>query len=278
MLNRLRLENFKAWREADLTFGKVTGFFGANSAGKSSLLQFLLLLKHTRNATDRGSILDFGGPRELVNLGGFTDVVHGHAEDERIRWILDWMLPQPLKITDPEKPAVDRVSPAHACRPSSKSATTTSACGLGSWPTSSPMCVSGCNRRRKRNGNSHWKPTAGNFRFKRTQGRAWPLSHPVKTYLFPNEVRSYYQNADFLGKFELAYEKLMDSLYYLGPLREYPHREYHWSGSSRRASVSAASGPWTPYSPPRETARRGASSPKRRVYGRSRFRRRSPTG
>ena len=34
MLNRLRLANFKAWREADLTFGKVTGFFGTNSAGK----------------------------------------------------------------------------------------------------------------------------------------------------------------------------------------------------------------------------------------------------
>lgn len=34
MLNRLKIENFKAWRKADLTFGKVTGFFGANSAGK----------------------------------------------------------------------------------------------------------------------------------------------------------------------------------------------------------------------------------------------------
>ena len=28
MLNRLKIENFKAWREADLRFGKVTGFFG----------------------------------------------------------------------------------------------------------------------------------------------------------------------------------------------------------------------------------------------------------
>ena len=54
MLNRVRLENFKAWREADLTLGKVTGFFGTNSAGKSSLLQFLLLLKQTKNATDSG--------------------------------------------------------------------------------------------------------------------------------------------------------------------------------------------------------------------------------
>ena len=69
MLNRLMLENFKAWREADLTFGKVTGFFGTNSAGKSSLLHLLLLLKQTRNATDRGIVLDFGGPGHMVNLG-----------------------------------------------------------------------------------------------------------------------------------------------------------------------------------------------------------------
>ena len=71
MLNNLRIENFKAWREADLTLGKVTGFFGPNSAGKSSLLQFLLLLKQTRNATDRGLVLDFGGPGHMVNLGTF---------------------------------------------------------------------------------------------------------------------------------------------------------------------------------------------------------------
>ena len=69
MLNRLKIENFKAWRKADLTLGKVTGFFGTNSAGKSSLLQFLLLLKQTRNATDRGLVLDFGGPTDLVSLG-----------------------------------------------------------------------------------------------------------------------------------------------------------------------------------------------------------------
>ena len=60
MLKRLKLENFKAWHEADIRFGKVTGLFGTNSAGKSSILQLLLLLKQTRNATDRGLVLDFG--------------------------------------------------------------------------------------------------------------------------------------------------------------------------------------------------------------------------
>ena len=35
MLSRLQVSNFKAWQETDLKFGKVTGFFGTNSAGKS---------------------------------------------------------------------------------------------------------------------------------------------------------------------------------------------------------------------------------------------------
>ena len=72
MLERLRIENFKAWREADLKLGKVTGLFGTNSVGKSSLLQFLLLLKQTRNATDRGAGSRFrweeGGLGELGDV------------------------------------------------------------------------------------------------------------------------------------------------------------------------------------------------------------------
>ncbi|MFZ2169416.1 MAG: DUF3696 domain-containing protein, partial [Methylococcaceae bacterium] len=45
-------------------------------------------------------------------------------------------------------------------------------------------------------------------------------------------AKTYYQNADFLSFFESEYERMMDQIYYLGPLREYPKREYQWSGSS----------------------------------------------
>ena len=232
MLNRLEIENFKAWREAELTFGKVTGFFGTNSAGKSSLLQFLLLLKQTRNATDRGLVLDFGGPADLVNLGTFTDVVHRHEEDARIRWRLDWTPPETLEIEDPTNP---RGHP------------------LFRGDGLETVCEVGLQQEKLRpyrlayrfdDTRFELQPRADSmeefdlaadsqeFRFVRTQGRAWPLPPPVKTYLFPNQTRSYYQNSDFLGDFELEYEKLMDSLYYLGPLREYPRREYHWAGAS----------------------------------------------
>lgn len=239
MLNRLALENFKAWQKADLAFGKVTGFFGANSAGKSSLLQFLLLLKQTKNATDRGLVLDFGGqtdpfegPRDYANLGTFADVVHRHEDGRAIRWQLDWTLPQTLRIDD----AAD-----------SEAGALFQGDGLG---LRCAVALEGQHLRTRelaylfddaafsvRLGVASdqgfelvAKGTA--FEFRRRRGRPSPLPHPIKTHLFPSQAKSYYQNAEFLSDFELAYEHMMDAVYYLGPLRAYPRRQYHWSGAS----------------------------------------------
>ena len=68
------------------------------------------------------------------------------------------------------------------------------------------------------------------FRFTRTPGCPWPLPGPVKTHLFPSQARTLFQNAHFLGDFEVEYEHLMDRIHYLGPLREHPQREYRWAG------------------------------------------------
>ena len=39
MLTRLRLENFKSWEDTgDIALKPITGFFGPNSSGKSSLV------------------------------------------------------------------------------------------------------------------------------------------------------------------------------------------------------------------------------------------------
>ena len=232
MLKRLKIENFKAWREADLTLGKVTGLFGTNSAGKSSLLQFLLLLKQTRNATDRGLVLDFGEPADLVNLGTFTAVVHDHNEAARLRWGLDWTLPETLKIQNPMSPWG---------RPLFKGDSLKMRCEVG-LRQARPWTYRLAYRfddvlfslEPQSDSEKDFDLTTDSqvFQFRRIQGRPWPLPHPIKTHLFPNQARSFYQNSDFLGDFELAYEKLMDSLYYLGPLREYPRREYHWAGAS----------------------------------------------
>jgi predicted ATPase len=73
--------------------------------------------------------------------------------------------------------------------------------------------------------------TRKSFQFLRTPGRVWKLPPPAKFYGFPDQVRAYYQNAGFLSDFELQFEQLFTRLFYLGPLRDYPQREYTWGGS-----------------------------------------------
>ena len=217
MLNRLKLSNFKAWREADLALGRITGFFGTNSAGKSSLLQFLLLLKQTKNATDRGLVLDFGGPENLANLGTFSDVVHRRDKRRKMHWWLDWTLPNAAR----DETGVDALKLE---------------CSVGIQDETLSV------RRMvyEHDGVYSYSSKGGGFdlvakggrEIRRAKGRPSELPPPVKTHLFPSQVRTAYQNMDFLGDFELAYEHLMDSIYYLGPLRVYPQRQYHWTGAS----------------------------------------------
>ena len=232
MLNRLMIENFKAWREVDLAFGKVTGLFGTNSAGKSSLLQFLLLLKQTRNATDRRLVLDFGGPGEMVDLGTFDDVVHQRDRKQAIAWLLEWTLPNVLAIENPWETSSD---------PLFEDGRLQVRCSVelrsrNLRPRDLAYRFSGVDFRlrpkARPKGAFDLSTDAPDFEFVRKQGRAWPLSHPIKSYLFPSQAKNYFQNTDFLGDFEFEYENLMDSIYYLGPLREHPRRNYHWAGSS----------------------------------------------
>ena len=243
MLNRLKLENFKAWREVDLELGKVTGLFGTNSSGKSSLLQLLLLLKQTHNATDRGLVLDLGGPADIVNLGTFKDAVHLHDESQRIGWLLEWTLPETLEISDPVGRPSDTLFEGDCLQ---------ARCQVGLrqaqiWPYELAYRFDNTDFRLQPKSAPGTKfdlvADSEDFSFKRNVGRPWPLSRPVKTHLFPAATRSLFQNSEFLGDFELAYEDMMDSIHYLGPLRQHPRREYHWSGST--AEGVGESGEWT---------------------------------
>jgi hypothetical protein len=74
--------------------------------------------------------------------------------------------------------------------------------------------------------------TPDDFRFVRTLGRKWDLPGPTKSYAFPDQVRTYFQNSQFLSEFETAYVNQMDAILHLGPLRDYPKRQYIWAGSS----------------------------------------------
>ena len=90
MLTELHLSNFKSWRELDMKLGRVTGLFGTNSSGKSSILQFLLMLKQTEESPDKGLVLDLGGQNQLINLGSFKDLIYLHQENWPLKWTIAW--------------------------------------------------------------------------------------------------------------------------------------------------------------------------------------------
>ena len=57
MITKLRLENFKSWKDTgDIALKPITGFFGPNSSGKTSLFQALLLMKQSADSLDLGTV------------------------------------------------------------------------------------------------------------------------------------------------------------------------------------------------------------------------------
>lgn len=232
MLKELHLTNFKAWQNLRMRLGAITGIFGTNSSGKSSVLQFLLLLKQTKNATDRGLVVDFGGPGELVNMGGYRDVVRARDDELDIEWKLNWRLSDEVRIRDTLGRRTDVLMKGQNLQTS---------CRIGIRGTS----LVARNVKYKFANTEFFiesrveRPSefvlqsrgAHEVHFIRNQGRKWALPGPMKTHLFPDQARTYFQNTGFLSQFESEYEALMDRIFYLGPLREYPQREYRWSGA-----------------------------------------------
>ena len=75
-ITELSLKNFKSWEKIDkMKLAPITGLFGTNSSGKTSILQLLLMMKQTVESADRLQVLDFGSDKSPANLGSFRDVV-----------------------------------------------------------------------------------------------------------------------------------------------------------------------------------------------------------
>lgn len=94
MLKSLEFENFKSWGGRHrLDFGRITGLFGANSSGKSSIIHLLLLLKQTAESSHPTRVLNFGGEAsDYVDFGSFRDVVTDHDINKEISYSINFNL------------------------------------------------------------------------------------------------------------------------------------------------------------------------------------------
>jgi len=70
MLKQLRIQNFKGWKDTGtIRMAPISLFFGANSSGKSSIGQFLMMLKQTVESPDRKAVFYPGATRLLPGDG-----------------------------------------------------------------------------------------------------------------------------------------------------------------------------------------------------------------
>ena len=100
MITELSAQNFKSWKDTGkLQFAPLTGFFGANNSGKTSILQLLLLLKQTvEQPPEWNEPLYFGDGGSPVNLVDFDAVIHGHKQDLSLGISVSWKLPEVKQI------------------------------------------------------------------------------------------------------------------------------------------------------------------------------------
>lgn len=86
MITNLQLKNFKSHRNSDLRFANLTLLTGVNSAGKSSVIQSLLLLRQSFKKSRLNAGLDLNFP--LCDLGKGNDVLYRFADTNTITFLI----------------------------------------------------------------------------------------------------------------------------------------------------------------------------------------------
>ena len=206
MITHIKMQNFKSWKDSgEVKLAPLTGFFGTNSSGKSSLLQMLLLLKQT---VGKDEVLFFGDESSLVNLGNFQEVIHRHELGNKLYFGMSCKLSHSV--------------PYHLI---------STLWQIIHFTFDTVI--------REVDGNQ----VIEDFRYRSLSGAAKITWEDNNLFVndqnsIPIHVQNCYglsssENSDvprILTGFTSVFEELFSHVYYLGPARVHPKRNYHWEG------------------------------------------------
>ena len=212
MITELSAQNFKSWEDTGkLQIAPLTGFFGANSSGKTSILQTLLMLKQTvERPPDWKGVIDFGDDSSLVNLGSFDDLIHGHRRDAPLQVSISWNLSEKLSL-----PGVDEVD------------TLSFDLSVDNVENAASMM------------SFNYIASEKHFRVRQDGLDTYSFSTPnmSERYNVPavlircyGILNTYADIVQLFSPLQTRFANLFRSIEYLGPLREYPRRHYAWQG------------------------------------------------
>lgn len=227
MITHIRMKNFKSWEDSgEVELAPLTGFFGTNSSGKSSLLQMLLLLKQTVERSDPNEIIFFGDENSLVNLGSFGEVIHGHNMNEPLKLEFGCRVQKPFTIHQYDQLGYRPVSSLN----------------VGSFTFSAAIFFRG----------NEISVQEGGYRVKSENENQTVKDDSIHSFIgtallresgneeeiirgnFSEKIygQSNSPNAidNRITQFSSEFKKLFSHVYYLGPTRVEPQRYYQWEG------------------------------------------------
>ncbi len=239
MLKKLKIKNFKGWKDTkEIKLAPITLFFGTNSSGKSSIGQFLMMLKQTVESSDRKNVFFAGDQNSYVQLGSLKEMVYQRNLDNKIEFEYQWNLPKETNIKDSiSKKTYNIASIDFSCKIYSDENEKISIekfnynlFNYNSFDKQEKKI--GIKMSLDTENKNEYKIKTEKYKLKRNKGRVWNINSAVRFYGFSDKVVAYYQNADFVQDLNLEHENFFKSINYLGPLRTKTDRLYSWSGNS----------------------------------------------
>ena len=214
MITHIRIKNFKSWKDSgEVKLAPLTGFFGTNSSGKSSLLQMLLLLKQTVGSDH---YVFFGDENSLVNLGYFHEVIHRHQEDEELELEFGCKFPESITIgitqgsLYPDKVTFDSFNFVTTMKK------------VGNSLDVSRICYDIGNSGIKK---IELEESEISYCGKRIFTGSYKNCYSIEetTQVFPDSNKPF-------SLLSSKFEEIFSHVFYLGPTRKHPQRYYHWEG------------------------------------------------
>jgi predicted ATPase len=214
MIDQLHLQNLKAWRDSGpVQLAPVTMLLGANSSGKSTLLQSLLLLKQTVASPDRTVHLNLGGDEanDYFHFGDFDAVLsRGVAAPRQFSIELSFQRPEGERVR-------------HGRFACSYGQTASGAVAIQELQLST---VARRFRavRRERGAYAVYVDDES-----RPRGKGLQLA-PERSIALPAEALALLgTDGTHLQDLSLALRRELEGIVYLGPLRRRPDRDYVWN-------------------------------------------------
>ena len=245
MIKKLKIENFKCWKNTgEIELAPLTVFLGGNSSGKSSIGQFLMMLKQSAASADRKSVFFSGDDKSAVNVGLPRQYVFNGKVEDGIKFSYSWdvntRVINALTMKDNKSKSITFESEVKASTGEQNLEVNRIKYSIAD----DHDVIYEFGIKKKETNSKEANSKGRNYEFSdngiyglvRSRGRVWALPAPIKFYGFPDECNAYYQNADILQELNLQQDKLFDGVFYLGPLRKKAARWYAWDGS-RPASV-----------------------------------------